>query len=140
MFLFQKLQWAVYEALRSRNVGVSHPQFKTFAATLARVTRRFLPNLSAHTPRPEGGTSERMLKIARQHVFAVINGKTVDEIIHEAELNSLRFRKLTGYVSAEEISKTDVAFVRNKENILQDRSNIMNSQDKKTKNEVCIFC
>lgn len=85
----KKLQWAVYEALRSQQVGLSHPNFKQYAATLARVTRRFLPNLSSNAPRPEGGTSERMLRIARQHVFAVTKGKTVEEILQSKGVSLL---------------------------------------------------
>lgn len=134
--LFQKLQWAVYEALKSRNIGINHPQFKTFASVLARVTRRFLPNLSANVPRPEGGTSERMLKIARQYVFAVTKGKTVDEIVQEAENSKLRQKKPVGYVSVEDACKMDVSQARNKENILQDNTNILNSIEKKPKAEV----
>lgn len=117
-YYLQKLQWAVYEALKSRNVGINHPQFKTFASVLARVTRRFLPNLSANAPRPEGGTSEKMLKIARQHVHAVITGKSVDEIVLEVELNKNRTRRPAGYVGLEDTTnKVDVSHARSdKEN------------------------
>lgn len=131
----------MYEALKSRNIGVSHPQFKTFASVLARVTRRFLPNLSANVPRPEGGTSERMLRIARQHVFAVTKGKTVDEIVQETEINRLKHRKPTGYVSAAENAfckgnASSLSQAGNKENVLQDNINILNSMEKRQKPEV----
>nr|XP_023025972.1 uncharacterized protein LOC111513979 [Leptinotarsa decemlineata] len=105
----KKLQWAVYEALRTQNVTPAHAQFKLFASILARLTRRFLPNLSANAPRPEGGTSERMLRIARHHVFAVVKGKSVDEIYNEYVKSRARQAKPQGYVSLEE-------FVEQKEN------------------------
>lgn len=126
----KKLQWAVYEALKTQKIGVNHPQYKTYACNLARVTRRFLPNLSANVPRPEGGTSERMLRIARQHVFAVTRGKTVDEIIQNVlESRAKILPKPIGYVSVD-----DDRNIKNKENIFHDTNNIVNgtnSNDKK---------
>lgn len=119
--IFQKLQWAVYEALKSRSIGISHPKFKTYASVLARVTRRFLPNLSANAPRPEGGTSEKMLRIARQHVHAVISGKSVDEIVLEVEVNKNRARRPVGYVGPGD--KIDVSHAKNdKENLSQQKN------------------
>lgn len=76
-----------------------------------------------------------MLKIARQHVSAAIQGKSVDEIIQNAESNNLKLKKPMGYVSAEDVFKTDVAHFRNKENILQDKSNILNSMEKKNRED-----
>lgn len=114
----QKLQWAVYEALKTQKIGASHPQYKTFACNLARVTRRFLPNLSANAPRPEGGTSERMLRIARQHVFAVTRGKSVDEIVQNFMENKSKIQpKPTGYVGLD-----DDKNIKDKENIFRDNS------------------
>lgn len=54
----KKLLWAVAEALRSHNIGMSHPQFKTYAAVLARLTRKLLSEDKQTT----GSTSEKMLK------------------------------------------------------------------------------
>lgn len=121
------MQWAVYEALKYKNIGVAHPQFKTFASVLARVTRRFLPNLSANAPRPEGGTSEKMLRIARQHVHAVVNGKSVDEIVLEVEINRNKMRKPVGYVGLEaSTSRMDVSHAKNdKENLAQQKVNVL---------------
>lgn len=116
----KKLQWAVYEALKTQKIGVSHPQYKAFACCLARVTRRFLPNLSANAPRPEGGTSERMLRIARQHVFAVTRGKSVDEIIQNVlESRSKIQPRPVGYVGLD-----DERNIKNKENIFHDTNNL----------------
>lgn len=128
IIFLQKLQWAVYEALKSRNIGVNHPQFKIFASVLARVTRRFLPNLSANVPRPEGGTSEKMLRIARQHVHAVVNGKSVDEIVLNVEMNKNKMRKPVGYVGldAATTSRVDVNQAKNdKENLSQKKKNVL---------------
>ncbi|KAG5890907.1 hypothetical protein JTB14_024905 [Gonioctena quinquepunctata] len=113
----KKLQWAVYEALRSQNVTPAHPQFKLFASILARLTRRFLPNLSANIPRPEGGsTTERMLRIARHHVFSVIKGKSVDEIYNEYMKVRAKNSKPHGYVSLNEFAGDKKGI--NKENSL----------------------
>lgn len=98
-----------------------------FASILARVTRRFLPNLSGNAPRPEGGTSERMLRIARQHVFAVTRGKTVDEIIQSVQESRAKIPvKPTGYVGPNSCSLLDnTCSTRNKENVFHDSANIM---------------
>ncbi|KRT82007.1 glycoside hydrolase, partial [Oryctes borbonicus] len=123
----KKLQWAVYEALRGQNIGINHPQFKQFASVLARVTRRFLPNLAANAPRPEGGTSERMLRIARQHIHAVMLGKSVDEIIQKYEIHRLKNIKPLGYVGLE-IQQNDTSIAKNKENVFRDRLNTMSNE------------
>lgn len=132
MFIYlQKLQWAVYEALRGQNIGINHPQFKQFASVLARVTRRFLPNLAANAPRPEGGTSDRMLRIARQHIFAVMKGKSVDEIIQDFENSRLKNAKPIGYVGLE-AARSDVSSAKNKENVFRDRLNTMSNEKQKS--------
>lgn len=116
--------------MRSQKIGINHPKFKAYASTLARVTRRFLPNLSANAPRPEGGTSERMLRIARQHVFAVTRGKTVDEIVQTVLENKMKIPiKPTGYIGLDTENDKNI---KNKENIFHDKSNIIcnNSNDK----------
>lgn len=85
---------------------------------LARVTRRFLPNLSANAPRPEGGTSDRMLRIARHHSYAVVKGKSVDEIIQEYHKSRVvRTQKPQGYVGIEDYN-----------NLLNRTSNNSNSE------------
>lgn len=102
-----------------------------FASTLARVTRRFLPNLSANVPRPEGGTSEKMLRIARQHVHAVVvNGKTVDEIVSQVELsNRNKIRKPVGYVGLNEESSAR----NDKENLSEKKTVSENDENAKSK-------
>ncbi|KAF2901418.1 hypothetical protein ILUMI_04765 [Ignelater luminosus] len=117
----KKMLWAVAEALRSQNIDMKHPQFKVFASVLARLIRHFLPNLFTNGPRPEGSSTESMLRIARQHVFAVTRGKTVEQIIKEAE-SKVRVAKPSGYVGLEKVES-----MRNKENVLQDRVNIIGS-------------
>lgn len=130
-FNLQKLQWAVYEALRGQNIGINHPQFKQFASVLARVTKKFLPNLAANAPRPEGGTSDRMLRIARQHIHAVLKGKSVDEIMQEFEANRLKNLKPTGYVGLEGVH-VDISFAKSKENVFRDRLNTISNEKNKT--------
>lgn len=97
---------------------------------LARVTRRFLPNLAANVPRPEGGTSEKMLRIARQHIHAVMKGKSVDEIVQEFEISRLKNTKPVGYVGLEGI-QNDTSAARNKENVFRDRLNTMSNEKQK---------
>ncbi|KAK5647581.1 hypothetical protein RI129_002473 [Pyrocoelia pectoralis] len=121
----KKLMWTVAEALRTQNIDLKHPQFKVYASVLARVIRHFLPNLFTNGPRTEGSTTESMLRIARQYVFAVTRGKTVDQIIREAQKKS-RIRRSSGCTDLDKLGEaSNVLQVRNKENILQDRINIM---------------
>lgn len=111
--------WAVAEALRSQNIDMKHPQFKVFASVLARLIRHFLPSFFTNGPRPEGSSTESMLRIARQHVFAVTRGKTVEQIIKEVE-SKVRIAKPSGYVGLEKVVKSVEFSSRNKENVLQD--------------------
>ncbi|KAJ8949228.1 hypothetical protein NQ318_022740 [Aromia moschata] len=127
----KKLYWAVYEALRSQNITHTHPQFKVYASVLARVTRRFLLNLSNNASRAEGGTSERMSRIARHHVYAVVKGKTVDEIINEYMRNRLRNVKPRGYIGIEEFRERNRELANDKENAIQGRVNATASLEKK---------
>lgn len=123
----KKLQWAVYESLRLQKVTPSHPHYKIFASVLARVTRKFLPSL-----RFEGRTTEKMFRIARYHSYAVVKGKSVDEIVNDYVKNKMKNLKPHGYVGIEEVRKIENE--RNstdKENILQDKMNIIESIEKR---------
>lgn len=72
----KKLLWAVAEALRSKGIGMSHPQFKQYASTLARTVKKFMPDLENRSiPRKPGSTSDRMLKLAKHHVLFIIDGR-----------------------------------------------------------------
>ncbi|CAH1955387.1 unnamed protein product [Acanthoscelides obtectus] len=124
----KKLQWAVYEALRSQNVTPTHKQFKLFASVLARVTRRLMLNITLGQPRPEGSTTERMLRIAKHHVIAVIKGKSVEEIISEYNRQKAKTFKPQGYIGIEEFNRLESM---SKENILRDKiENAINSSSK----------
>jgi hypothetical protein len=124
----KKLQLAVHESLRLQNVTPSHPQYKVFASVLARVTRRFLPNL-----RVEGRTSEKMFAIAKHHAHAVVKGKMVDEIINEYRKNKVKNQKPHGYIGIEEFNNLNNRSENyaDKENILQDKINIIESIEKR---------
>lgn len=94
---FQKLQWAVYEALRAHNVGPTHENFKMFASILARAVRRLIYHMNSAVSGPlVGSTSERMLRFARRHVLAVIKGASVEEIIAEYSKMQQKQRKPQG--------------------------------------------
>ncbi|KAL3287224.1 hypothetical protein HHI36_001701 [Cryptolaemus montrouzieri] len=117
----KKLQWAVYESLKLQNISTSHPQFKVYASVLARVTRRFI---LASNVRLEGGTSEKMLRIARHHSFAVVKGKSVEEIMSEYNRNKAKSSKPQGYIAPEDYQRTlNRESSVGKESALRDRSN-----------------
>lgn len=124
----KKLQWAVYEALRSVNIRMDHENFRQYASVLARVTRRLLPTVAASNV----GTSERMLRITKQHVYSVIKGKTMEEIIRNYENNRLKQQRPSGYIRKEDEIKQDVSIARS--NVFQDCANtIQASTEKKNK-------
>uniref|UniRef100_A0A1Y1LZ89 Uncharacterized protein n=1 Tax=Photinus pyralis TaxID=7054 RepID=A0A1Y1LZ89_PHOPY len=133
----KKLMWTVAEALRTQSIDLKHPQFKVYASVLARVIRHFLPNLFTNGPRTEGGsTTESMLRIARQYVFAVTRGKTVDQIIREAQKKS-RLRRPPSCAELDKLSDgSNLLQGRNKENVLQDRINIIEETSNNRPNKV----
>nr|CAD7405549.1 unnamed protein product [Timema poppensis] len=72
----KKLLWAVAEALRGVGIGLLNPLFRPCASSLARVCRSLLPDLM--TPcnnQHNGSTSERMLKLAQEHVQTVVKNR-----------------------------------------------------------------
>lgn len=77
-----------------------------------------------------------MLRIARQHVFSVIKGKSVDEIVQDYQKSRLKIAKPSGYISKEQANSFNQenrecnSNSSHKGNVLQDRSNILNSNDK----------
>lgn len=128
-FLLQKLQWAVYEALRSQNIVHTHNQFKVFASNLARIIRKLLP---LNAPVKEVGTTERMLRIAKYHVHAVIKGRSVDEIVQEFLKNRMKNSKPQGYVGIDEFVNNTINNNRKPTyNVLQDKANVLESLEKK---------
>ncbi|XP_076173176.1 cyclin E-interacting protein minus [Ptiloglossa arizonensis] len=75
----KKLLWAVAEALRSKGIGMTHPQFKHYATNLARTIKKYMPDLeNRNIPRKPGSTSDRMLKLAKSHVLFVIEAGPMD--------------------------------------------------------------
>ncbi|KAK9310740.1 hypothetical protein QLX08_000051 [Tetragonisca angustula] len=75
----KKLLWAVAEALRDKGIGMTHPQFKQYATNLARIIKKFMPDLeNKNIPRKPGSTSDRMLKLAKYHVLFVIDARPTD--------------------------------------------------------------
>lgn len=129
---FQKIVWAVSEALGTHDIGIKHPQFKAFGASLCKIVKHQMPELLAKGPRQPGSTSDRMFHLAKQHSFAVIRGKSHEEIIkHILESAKLKPAKPPkGYVALEDFeshsnvsSSADTTSTAPR-NILQDR--IMN--------------
>ncbi|XP_017795379.1 PREDICTED: uncharacterized protein LOC108576826 isoform X2 [Habropoda laboriosa] len=75
----KKLLWAVAEALRSKGIGMTHPQFKQYATNLARTIKKLMPDLdNKNIPRKPGSTSDRMLKLAKHHVLFVMDARPTD--------------------------------------------------------------
>ncbi|XP_060525055.1 uncharacterized protein LOC132701272 [Cylas formicarius] len=128
----KKLQWAVYEALRTQNIVPGHAQFKIFASILARVTRRFFSTY-ANGASNIAGTSEKMLRIAKHHVFAVVKGKSLDEIVAEHLKNRARLQKPQGYIGLEEFNnlRNQTNFTTKEQRVLQDRANTIESWEKR---------
>lgn len=96
----KKLQWAVYESLKLQNISTTHPQFKVFASVLARVTRRCV--FSSNIRLENSGTSEKMLRIARCHSYAVVKGKSVEEIMSDYNKSKSRTQKPQGYIAPQD--------------------------------------
>ncbi|XP_068620092.1 uncharacterized protein mi isoform X2 [Battus philenor] len=99
----KKLLWAVSEALRVHGWRMSSPGFREKASSLARLTRRLLtlPPHAAKLAAPKLSTSETMLKLARQYVYAIIQGRTVEECFQDEQIKlANESNKLTGYISA----------------------------------------
>ncbi|XP_072391920.1 uncharacterized protein mi [Diabrotica undecimpunctata] len=96
----KKLQLAIYEALRSQNVLPTHPQFKVFASNLGRLTRKLFLMTTADCI----GVTEKMLRIARHHVIAVVKGRSPEEIYDEFVKNKAKNLKPQGYVAPEKPS------------------------------------
>ncbi|KAJ2948637.1 hypothetical protein O0L34_g7893 [Tuta absoluta] len=100
----KKLLWAVSEALRVHGWRMSSPGFREKASNLARLTRKLLtlPPHAARLNAPKSSTSETMLKLARQYVFAIIQGRSVEDCYHEESLkiSADSAAKVTGYISA----------------------------------------
>ncbi|XP_041984617.1 uncharacterized protein LOC121737125 isoform X2 [Aricia agestis] len=99
----KKLLWAVTEALRLHGWKMSSPGFKEKASLLARLTRRLLtlPPHAAKLAAPKLSTSDTLFKLARQYVFAIIQGRTVEECFQDEQIKlSNDSTKLTGYISA----------------------------------------
>ncbi|CAG9764813.1 unnamed protein product [Ceutorhynchus assimilis] len=130
----RKLIWAVSGALKSQNVTSTHPQYKLFASVLARVTRRFyVDQIQTKTGKLECSTSDRMHRIARHHVISVIKGKTADEIFNDyvTKNRASRVQRPQGYIAPEEFNQSKTAPSSGKETALQDRSNTMESWEKR---------
>ncbi|XP_050352247.1 uncharacterized protein LOC126774755 [Nymphalis io] len=99
----KKLLWAVTEALRLHGWRMSSVGFREKASSLARLTRRLLtlPPHAAKLAAPKLSTSDTMFKLARQYVFAIIQGRTVDECFQDEQIKlANESHKITGYISA----------------------------------------
>ncbi|XP_072942339.1 uncharacterized protein mi [Epargyreus clarus] len=99
----KKLLWAVSEALRVHGWRMSSPGFREKASALARLTRRLLalPPHAARLAAANLSTSDTMLKLARQYVYAIIQGRTVEECFQDEQIKlSNEGNKISGYISA----------------------------------------
>lgn len=123
----------MYEALRSQNISPTHNQFKIFASNLARITRKLLPLTATGK---EVGTTERMLRITRYHVHAVIKGRLVDEIVQEYLRNKAKNVKPHGYIGIDDIATNNSNNRKLSFNVLQDKANVLESLEKKRQSEL----
>ncbi|XP_064073734.1 serine-rich adhesin for platelets [Vanessa tameamea] len=99
----KKLLWAVTEALRLHGWRMSSAGFREKASSLARLTRRLLA-LAPHAAKlaaPTLSTSDTMFKLARQYVFPIIQGRTVEECFQDEQIKlANESNKISGYISA----------------------------------------
>ncbi|XP_045777612.1 uncharacterized protein LOC123875677 isoform X2 [Maniola jurtina] len=99
----KKLLWAVTEALRLHGWRMSSPGFREKASALAQLTRKLLtlPPHAAKLAAPKLSTSDTLFKLARRYVFAIIQGRTVEECFQDEQIKlSTETNKLSGYISA----------------------------------------
>ncbi|XP_015114619.1 uncharacterized protein LOC107039497 [Diachasma alloeum] len=69
----RKLLFAVSDALRGKGVSVGHPKFKQYAGQLAKIVKKYMPDLeNRNIPKKPGSTTDRMLKLAKTYVPLVI--------------------------------------------------------------------
>ncbi|XP_063977630.1 uncharacterized protein Mi [Diachasmimorpha longicaudata] len=69
----RKLLFAVSDALRGKGVSVGHPKFKQYAGQLARIVKKYMPDLqNRNIPKKPGSTTDRMLKLAKTYVPLVM--------------------------------------------------------------------
>ncbi|XP_076268398.1 cyclin E-interacting protein minus [Rhynchophorus ferrugineus] len=131
----KKLQWAVYDALQSQKITREHPQWKVFASMLGKVTRHIftcqMASSAAAGVRLEGGTTERMNRIAKHHILSVVKGKSFEEVIEEYKRSRPKVNKPQGYVPPEDHSSLkNKVNSGSKENVLQDRANTFESWER----------
>ncbi|XP_043285170.1 uncharacterized protein mi [Venturia canescens] len=75
----KKLLWAIAEALRGKGITMGHPRFKQCASQLARIVKKYMPDLeNPNLPRKPGSTSDRMLRLAKRHVLLIVESKSTD--------------------------------------------------------------
>ncbi|XP_063699880.1 uncharacterized protein LOC134830357 [Culicoides brevitarsis] len=103
----QKLLWAVATALKNKSIISSHPDYKKHASNLTRIVKTLFLQLSDADPQIASisSTSEKLKRIANNHVFSVIKGISYDIIIakeRERIENLRQFKKLEGYVAPDE--------------------------------------
>ncbi|XP_034835314.1 uncharacterized protein [Maniola hyperantus] len=99
----KKLLWAVTEALRLHGWRMSSAGFREKASALAQLTRKLLtlPPHAAKLAAPKLSTSDTLFKLARRYVFAIIQGRTVEECFQDEQIKlSTETNKLSGYISA----------------------------------------
>ncbi|XP_055843479.1 uncharacterized protein LOC129910219 [Episyrphus balteatus] len=100
----KKLLWAVSQALQSKQINVTHVNFKQFASVLARVVKRIFQE---YFMKINSSTSDTMLRLAKKYVCNVISGKSADEIYIFAkskieEERKISSSRLTGYIAPDE--------------------------------------
>lgn len=127
----QKLLWAVATALKHKNIISSHPDYKKHASNLTRVVKTlFLQFPDDPQINSIQSTSEKLKRIANNHVYSVIKGISYDTIIAKERdrLENLKeFKKLDGYIAPHEYSAN--LSRRNSSNIFySDVSSIDSSQ------------
>uniref|UniRef100_A0A336KB93 Mesencephalic astrocyte-derived neurotrophic factor homolog n=1 Tax=Culicoides sonorensis TaxID=179676 RepID=A0A336KB93_CULSO len=126
----QKLLWAVATALKNKNIISSHPDYKKHASNLTRVVKTIFLQLDDPLINSIQSTSEKLKRIANNHVFSVVKEVPFDLIINgerERIANIKNNKKVDGYIPLNDyFAKTSVARNRcgSSNNICSDISSI----------------
>lgn len=119
----QKLLWAVATALKNKNIISSHPDYKKYASNLTRVVKTLFLQFADSDPQISGiqSTSEKLKRIANNHVYSIIKGASYATLIareRERIENLKTFKKLDGYIAPDEYKpNTSMLSRRNSSNV-----------------------
>lgn len=142
----QKLLWAVATALKNKNIISSNPDYKKYASNLTRVVKTLFLQFCDSDPQICGiqSTSEKLKRIANNHVYSIIKGVSYETLItreRERIENLKTFKKLDGYIAPDEYKPhTSMLSRRNSSNVFySDVSSIDSSSFSQSFSQISSF-